>query len=264
MISELSATLEHRVTGARWWRFLFREHAAKPASIDPIPYRVPKLRDAEIAAVYYNLRRAGDFHEFVRVGKSGMLFALLDMAGRRAHTREILRAAQKTCREIAAHRFAGDDLNQTIAMTEPCYAMNRTILNGGIRACPGFLGCYNEDLGTICYVNAGHTPALVRDGEEITYLESTGLPLGFFAHVPQSASTCALPPGGALLLVSRGIVEAEYHGEEFGLDGAAQSFLHASRLGADDLCLAILGAAENFMQVPPTHNDLTALALVRR
>ena len=263
MISVLSAAREHRVIGARWWGSLLGIRAAKPASIDPIPCLVPKLRDAEIAAVYYNLRRAGDFYEFMRVGKSRMLFALLDMAGRRVDTREILRAAQKTCREIAAHCFAGDDFNEITAMTELCYAMNRTILDGGIRACPGFLGCYNEDLGTICYVNAGHTPALVRDGGEITRLEATGLPLGLFSHVPQSASTCALPPGGALLLVSRGIVEAEYNGEEFGLEGAAQSLLHATRLGADDLCLAILSAAENFMHVPPTHNDLTALALVR-
>jgi hypothetical protein len=91
-----------------------------------------------------------------------MLFALLDMAGRRADTREILRAAQKTFREIAGQRFGSEDFNETTAMMDLCQGLNRTILRGGIRACPGFLGCYNEELGTLCYANAGHTPAPTR------------------------------------------------------------------------------------------------------
>ena len=39
------------------------------------------MRGAEVAAVYYNLRVAGDFYEFLRVGPSRVLFALLDLAG---------------------------------------------------------------------------------------------------------------------------------------------------------------------------------------
>jgi serine phosphatase RsbU (regulator of sigma subunit) len=244
-----------------WWS-LFRQQV-RAAPNDPIHCDVPTLRGAEVAALYYDLRRAGDFYEFLRVGKSRMLFALLDMAGSRADTRDILRAAQKTFRETAAQRFAREDLNETTAMIELCHAMNRTILRGGIRTCAGFIACYNEDLGTICYANAGHTPGLVRDGTGITLLGATGLPLGLFSHVPQSASTCALPPEGALLVISRGIVEAEYEGEEFGLAGASKSFQSSRGLGAHDVCTALLQAAEAFMHSPLTHNDVTALALVR-
>lgn len=254
---------ELRPSSARFWRFLFKQRGATPPPTDPIHCNVPTLRDAEIAAVYYDQRMAGDFYEFLRVGPSRMLFTLLDMAGRRANTREILLAAQSTFRKIAAKRFAGDDFNETTAMMELCHAMNRTILRGGVRNCSAFIGCYNEDLGTVCYANAGHTPALVRDRAGITRLEATGLPLGLFSHTTQSASTCALLPGAALLVVSRGIVEAEYNGEEFGLEGTKQSFEHATALSAHDLCLTILQAAQNFMRVPPTHNDVTTLALVR-
>jgi serine phosphatase RsbU (regulator of sigma subunit) len=148
-------------------------------------------------------------------------------------------------------------------MIELCHAMNRTILRAGIRTCAGFIACYNEDLGTICYANAGHTPALGRDATGVTLLEATGLPLGLFSHVPQSASTCALPPEGALLVISRGIVEAEYEGEEFGVAGAIQSFRSSVGAGAHDVCKALLRAAESFTRVPLTHNDVTALALVR-
>src|ERR1035438_5006970 len=51
----------------------------------------------------------------------------------------------------------------------------------GVRSCSAFLGCYNEELGTICYANAGHTPGLLRDPSGITELPATGLPLGLFS-----------------------------------------------------------------------------------
>jgi serine phosphatase RsbU (regulator of sigma subunit) len=245
-------------------RSLFgRREATMPA--DPRHSDVPLLRCAEIAAVYHSQRVAGDFYEFLRVGPSRVLFGLFDLAGRREDTREILIAAQNTFRILAPKLFAGNDFNESEAMVGLCHEVNRTILQvaGGIRSCPGFIGCYNEDLGTVCYTNAGHTPALLRDDSGITQLEASGLPLGIFSHATQSASTCALGPGAALLLVSRGIIEAEPNDQEFGLEGAKKSFQGASALSAQDLCLAMLESAEQFLEAAPTHNDVTALVLLR-
>lgn len=234
-----------------------------PHPVDPLHCDVPALRDAEIAAVYYDHRVAGDFYEFLRVGRSRMLFALLDMAGRRADTRETLIATQTTFRTLAPKLFSGEDFNEATAMMKLCTKMNSTVLSRGVRSCPAFIGCYNEDLGTVCYANAGHTPGLLRDGAGITLLEATGLPLGLFSHITQSAATCALVPGAALLAVSRGIVEAERGGEEFGLERTKQSFQRATARSAHGLCLDLLQAVQGFMQAPPTHNDVTTLALVR-
>jgi phosphoserine phosphatase RsbU/P len=243
--------------------FWSRPRTDVPRPADPLHCDVPALRDAEIAAVYYDHRMAGDFYEFLRVGRSRMLFVLLDMAGRRADTRETLIAAQTTFRTLAPKLFAGEDFNEMTAMMKLCYQMNPTILRGGVRSCPAFIGCYNEDLGTVCYANAGHTPGLLRDGAGITLLEATGLPLGLFSHTTQSAATCALVPGAALVAVSRGIVEAEYDGEEFGLERMQQSLQHATARSAHGLCLDLLQAIQSFAQCPLTHNDVTALALVR-
>jgi sigma-B regulation protein RsbU (phosphoserine phosphatase) len=231
------------------------------------------LRRAEIAAVYTGQRVAGDFYEFLRVSPSRMLFVLLDIAGLRADTREILIAVQKTFRTLGPKLFAGEDFNETTAMIELCNEMNRTILRGGVRSCPAFLACYNEDLGTVCYANAGHTPGLLRDCTGITQLEATGLPLGLFSHTMQSAAVCHLVPGSALLVVSRGIVEADgaeadgvetdHRDPEFGLDGVTQTFQCATASSARDLCLTILREARQFTPMAPTHNDLTTLCLVR-
>lgn len=251
-------------TARGFWHSLFHNGETAPDAVDPLHSSVPGLRDAEIAAVYYDRRMAGDFYEFLRVGPSRVLFALLDMAGRRSEIREPLIAAQKTFRTLAPRLFGGEDLNETTAMMKLLHEINHTILQGGVRSCPAFIGCYNEDVGTVCYANAGHTPAMLRDGTEVTLLEATGLPLGLFALVPQSASTRALATGAALLAVSRGIVEAECAGEEFGLDRAMNALQRAGAHSAHGLCLDILQALQNFTRVAPTHNDVTALVLTRK
>jgi len=257
------AKAAHRRKSPSLWRSLLRRKDP-PRPADPLRSNVPGLRDAEIAAVYYDHRMGGDFYEFLRVGRSRTMFALLDMAGRRDETRDSLIAAQNTFRNLAPRLFGGEDLNEATAMMQLCREMNSTILQDGVRSCPAFIGCYNEDLGTVCYANAGHTPALLRDSTGIIWLEATGLPLGLFSHVTQSASTCALVSGAVLLAVSRGIVEAEYDGEEFGLERTLQALRRAAAQSAHGLCLDVLQAIQNFTGTPPTHNDVTVLALKRR
>jgi serine phosphatase RsbU (regulator of sigma subunit) len=259
---------EGKLASGGFWRSLFRhsrfnDREVSPPPADPLHCDTPALRRAEIAAIYSGHRVAGDFYEFLRVSPSRMLFALLDIAGLRADTREILIAVQKTFRTLAPKLFAAEDFNETTAMIELCQAMNLTILQGGLRSCPAFLGCYNEDLGTVCYANAGHTPGLLRDYTGITLLEATGLPLGLFSHTMQSAAACHLLPGSALLVVSRGIIEADREGTEFGLDGVKESFQNATALTARELCLTILQAARKLTPATLIHNDLTTLCLVR-
>lgn len=240
-------------------------HRPPPATLaNPLHSDVPALRDAEIAAIYRGLRVAGDFYEFLRASPSRVLFGLFDIAGRREDTRQILIAAQNTFRTLAPDLFAKEDINEPVAMIELSQQLNRTVLCSGVRSCPAFIGCYNEDLGTVCYANAGHTPALLRDQTGITLLEATGLPLGLFSHTTRSASTCALTPGAVLLVVSRGTIDAECGGDEFGLAGAQRSLQSISASSAPEVCLGILRAVEQFADSRPVQNDVTALALLRR
>jgi serine phosphatase RsbU (regulator of sigma subunit) len=263
MALETEIVRKHAFPSKDLWRRWFRPNASPPATIDPFPCKVPHLRDAEIAAVYHDQRLAGDFYEFVRVEPSRLVFALLDMAGRRVDTRDTLRAVQKTLREAAPWYFSEDDCNETTAMMGLCGDLNHTILAGGVRACPGFLGCYHEEFGTLTYANAGHTPALIRDSSGTCQLEATGLPLGLFSHLPQSASTCFLMPEAALLVVSRGIVEAERNGKEFQLQSVRETLEASTDQSAYNLCSAVLGAVEKFAGARLASNDVTALALVR-
>lgn len=236
-----------------------------PRPCDPIQAEVPELRDANMAATYYEPRIGGDLCDFIRVHPDRVLFALLDVAGRVKENNYIVSVAQATFRKFGAALFAKDDINEAEAMIDLCLELNRTILHSaeGVRECSAFAGCYREGLGTVCYFNAGHTPGLLLDQSGITELTATGLPLGLFSHAVCDASIVALPPGVALLLVSRGVAEAEWNGTEFGMDRVKEYFLQNRTQNASGLCNTLLAQLQQFTCDKRPPNDLTAMVLVR-
>jgi sigma-B regulation protein RsbU (phosphoserine phosphatase) len=244
---------------------LFKSAKPKPFVAEALPASLPELKDAQLAASSYGQPVGGDLHDFIRVSSSRVLFALFDVAGRRDQNRAIISAAQTTFRSSGQQLLSNDDANEADAMIEVCVQMNRGILKASPRVypCPVFAGCYNETLGTICYVNAGHTPALLRDRSGITELGATGLPLGLFSHSAADASIVALEPGAALLLVSRGLVEANCKGKEFGLAWAKKMFLAGREQTGEEICASMLSQVQQFLDAKAAGNDVTILALTR-
>lgn len=112
-------------------------------------------------------------------------------------------------------------------------------------------------------MNAGQTPGLVRHRQKIRQLEATALPFGLFSGPVPGASVVALNPGDALLLISKGVVEANYRAEEFGLQRACNCLDQSRIESAHEVCVGLLERVRRFMHAPPTHDDVTALALVR-
>ena len=232
---------------------------------DPSQSEVPVLANAELAAIYYGQRKGGDFYDFVRVSSKRVLFGLLDVAGRLEDNRAIIAAAQHTFRTQGAALLADDGVNEAEAMVELYLRLNRAILEaeGGVRASTGIAGCYNEELGVVCYFNAGHTPGLARSEAGVSELAATGLPLGLFSHATCDAGMLALEPRGVLLIVSRGIVEARRRSDEFGLSRVKDNLLKNRGNTAKQYCVSVINEVQEFMKTPPTHNDVTALSLLR-
>ena len=224
----------------------------------------PVLQGADLAVAYFSSRSGGDLHDFQRVESHRVLFGLLDVAGKRETSGPVLQAAQNCFRSTAEALFSAEELNESEAMIELARRLNLEIMRaaGGVRSCPAFAGSYNEELGTVCYVNAGHTPGLLRDHHSVVELPATGLPLGLFSLAPSDARIVGLAPNGSLAVVSRGVVEAESKDAEFGLAGVKR-VMEAGAASAKDLSRDILQCVQDFMHMAPKHNDVTALALVR-
>lgn len=247
-------------------RHLFSRFFGSAEAVSPeiVQTDSASLRDASLTIAYFPSCTGGDFHDFARVSSTRFLFGLLDVAGKR-ETSQVIRQAARACfRSAGKELFSADDLNEPEAMVELLRRLNLEVMRaaGGVRSCPAFAGCYNEELGTVCYVNAGHTPGLLRDDASVLELPATGLPLGLFSLAPTEARIIGLDLQASLAIVSRGVVEAERRNEEFGLTGV-KNVMRANARPANELSQSILERVQDFMRAVPRHNDVTALTLTR-
>ena len=248
--------------------FRSRDDAAIPPT-EPVPTVFPTIGGADIAAVFVGKRIAGDFYDSIRASPERVLIGLLDIAGRREDNRGLLTNAQSIFRSVGVELFSRQDINEADAMTELSLHLNLGIIEGAdsVLSCPAFIACYHEKLGTLCYANAGHTPALLKDDRGVTELASTGLPLGLFSHATAEARIVAMEQRSSLLLVSKGVVTCEGRSnrslDEFGLDRVKNILQDAPTMGARVLCDAVLKGVADFSEGSPVCDDRTALALIR-
>jgi serine phosphatase RsbU (regulator of sigma subunit) len=239
---------------------------------------MPDLRTAEIALVYEQARIGGDFFDCVAVGPR-LVFVLLDIAGRRGGAMHVAAAVQDVLRGRAPDLFRGDEVNESHALIDLVVEVNRTVLRvaDAVRCTPGFIGCYNEVIQTIFFVNAGAVPALLRDASGVTELPATGLPLGLFSHATHDPQIRAVQAGAALVAVTRGVIEV--HGprrEEFGVSRLKEAVTGGDHLPAQALCASVLASVKSFAELPAAGildrwinddplaiNDRTVVALKR-
>lgn len=248
----------------------------------PMRAEPPNFGSVSVAAQYRGARVGGDYYDYVAAGPNRLLVLMLDIAGKRDEAFHVAAAVQETFRG-AADMFGFDDLNEAVAMSQLLLEVNRSIIDaaGGVRCAAGVLLCYNAVAGTLWYINAGHTAPILKEPTGVNLLPDRGLPLGLFSHATHDASVCAMPEGSALVLVSRGLVEARAGSEEFGIQRVQAAVAATPIIDAQQLCTSVHEAVRRFLETHPRHrllpnrertigdedpfgnNDATALALVR-
>lgn len=259
----------------------FQSSTPAPVYRQPIPAALPTLETAELAAKYRGARIGGDFYDFVHVGASKLLFVMLDIAGKRQTALHSAAIAQEHFRRRGTELFGVPHSEDSDSTTKLLLEMNRAIISaaaGGVCHAPAFLGCYDEETGILTYINAGHTPGVMKDSHGTLLLEANGLPLGLFSHATHDAQFCALGSGASLALVSKGFVEVRNGKEEFGIEGVRKLMEAGSYTSAEELCRLLhesalahekrpgfFGPSLSFTGLGSQEpNDITAVTLMRK
>ncbi len=245
-------------------RRLFGAKKTKQPERLPAPVCYPKLENSQIAVRWQGARTGGDFFEIVSL-RDRMLFAMLDVAGERTPAMNMAAEIQTVFRSKCHELFDEESMNESDAMTQLVLSVNRSIIDvsGSAHFTTGFVGCYHDPIGTLSYISAGHTTAFVRHNGGISELPASGLPLGLFLHATHDAQMFVLEPGAALVLYSRGVMEAKRGKAELGVEGV-RDFLQSARIDeANELCTALLNRALEHTRTGNPSNDMSALALIR-
>src|SRR3984893_12478695 len=242
----------------------------------PLPTALPPFQELDLHARYYSSRTGGDFFDAIAAGPHAV-FLLTDIAGTRADAHAIASAAQDTFRLRDPQLFTTEVINMMDTLGILAHEINQAIYNaaGGSRLAPTFLGCFNLPLGLLAYINSGGPPAIFRDSDGTHLLGHVTMPLGLFNHLTFEPAIQAFEPGARMLLVTRGILEAQRGREQFGVERATAVLQNIPNGSAFDLCGVTLEDAHEFRKPPwdsPERlpfiksqpvEDLTAVALVR-
>ena len=117
--------------------------------------------------------------------------------------------------------------------------------------------------GNFAFVNAGQaTPLVVRNNGEVSRLDSSNFPLGFFTGITFEASSTKLAPGEHLLIFSDGITEAmDSDHELFGETRLKAVLEGCAGLDSQKMCDKVVAAIKEFVGGAPQADDLTLVVL---
>jgi sigma-B regulation protein RsbU (phosphoserine phosphatase) len=118
--------------------------------------------------------------------------------------------------------------------------------------------------GAVEVCNAGHCPPLWVQGDEVTSIEATGLPVGLFCSGQYSVKKMQLAAGDSLLLYTDGLSEARNGSDaEYGIERLSKLVGGCHRFSPRALIAACLGDLAAFQSGTQKTDDLTLVAVRR-
>jgi sigma-B regulation protein RsbU (phosphoserine phosphatase) len=218
---------------------------------DILPKSIPIVEGIELAALSRPAKQVGgDYHAFFQ--REGTLTTVVaDVAGKSMPAALLVSAFHAAIQLLFAEgRELGDIATELNRHIHSWSAENKFITMIMITIDP--------EAETIQFVNAGHNPCYVVNGERIEQLRSHGLPIGILGPSTYMTQTRPFAAGSTVVLYSDGITEAENAaGDEWGNDALEELLARHANSSPNELRDAIAEAVDAFVADAPQKDDET-------
>lgn len=253
-IAEAEARMRSELSAAR-----AIQESALPRTFPPFP-QIPAF---DVYALMDAAREVGgDFYDFFLLDGSGpnagrLVFLIADVSGKGIPAALFMMEAKTQVRR---------ELQNNRSLSEAMQNVNRE-LNEGNDSCmfvTMWVGVLDYETGVVEYVNCGHNPPLLWQGESgwQWMRERSGIPLGVIVTRPYKTYSIKCHPGDKFLLYTDGVNEAvNVDGTQYG-DGRLEALANAN--GAthpEGLVKALRTDVAAFAQDAEQSDDITILAL---
>lgn len=199
---------------------------------------------------------SGDYVDLISDGPENFFFALGDVSGKGIAASILMSHLHATLRALVSAGMGIEEILRRASGTfcqSSLPAQFATLVLG--RA---------DQTGNIELVNAGHTPVLVTEGNEVRIVESANLPLGLFCMTDFEKTRVHVSPGNFLLAYSDGVTESTNPaGAEYGINQLKEYFHEARNLSAAGIVQSISARIGRFTRDLPLTDDRTVLVLGR-
>ncbi len=224
-----------------------------------LPRSHPELPGLEIGHVYAAASRVdvgGDVYDFVELGDGQLAVVLGDVTGH----------GIEATADMAMAKFVFRSLTREHPQPSEFLTVANDVVVGEIAPGKFITMVYvtiDSKTGAIACAGAGHPPPrLVAVDGRIDSLDAVGLVLGVDGGQEYEEVTATLPPGGALVLYTDGVIEARRDGELYGLDRLDATVASSVNLPAATIANSIVADCREFAGGELT--DDCAVVVVKR
>jgi sigma-B regulation protein RsbU (phosphoserine phosphatase) len=200
----------------------------------------------------------GDYYDFLNLGPQTMLLVVADVEGKGVSSAMVMSNLQATLRALIMHLHSLEVL--ALSLNEMIYTDTKSGKYLSL-----FLGLIDTRRNGLHFINAGHVPPILVNGETGEYqeLSAGGMVIGLFPGAEYTRGTAKLQPGDVLVCCTDGILEADNSAEEeYGPKRLAACVAQHRGKSAQGILEAVLAEVNEFAAAG-THVDDKVLMIVK-
>jgi len=210
----------------------------------------------DVHALYYpHAEVGGDYYDQFALKNGKQLICIADVSGKGIAAAFLMANFQASLHVLAE---VEDSLESLV------HSLNKSVVDAtqGDRFITFFIGIYDPTTRTLDYVNAGHNPPLLYDGDE-HWLRKGCMGLGMVDDIPVvNSGRIEVQPSAVLTCFTDGLVEVENdQGEEYGEARVSNALIANTSADMSTLNTELRQDFDLFRGSNPPHDDFALLSV---
>jgi serine phosphatase RsbU (regulator of sigma subunit) len=218
-----------------------------------MPQELPQVKGLDVYGGFNPCKEvAGDYFDIIPMDNDFTAIVLADVSGKGAGAAMLMANLQASIR-LGIH--LSDKLTDFVSRVNELIYSNTS----PFEFITFFMALWEPKRRELYYVNAGHNPPILIDGEnKITMLDATGLVLGVLPNQEYEIKHVKIDKGSVLVVYTDGLEEAmNEKNEQFGLERMIKSTLNNKNLSSTDIASALNSEVIKYCDKVPLHDDMT-------
>lgn len=238
-------------------RFEGEVSLARKVQLDMVPASMPKRRDLDFYAVLNPARESsGNIYDYA-IEDDKLYFSVGDVSGKGIPSTLFMSMTYSLMRTGATRK---DSPATILSFVNGIMAQNNT----SCMYVTLFVGILDLTTGQLRYCSAGHDAPIViaPDGSMADLDTASNLPIGVMEDCEYQEQQITIPTGGALLVYTDGITQAEAsNGELYGIERLRGQLRNTSKEGCEQILRKLRASVQNFTQGNEQDDDVAAMAI---